>query len=343
MYPKNKKFFIELGIDSLIYPEKLASIEVANLLNQAGTTEIVNFKGGMLSLYVIKLDENAPVINKSLIEAAKDGMGKNYRAIAISRKGKTIIPNGNDVFMANDLVHVITNQSGIQNLMEYSGKKKVDIKNMIILGGSRIGRRVAKKLQGQYNIKLIEIDKEQSIQASEELYNTLVINSDGRNLDLLIEEGIKNTDAFIAVTENSETNILSCLAAKQFGVKKTIAEIENIDYIDLAENIGIDTIINKKLIAASHIFAYTMSADVHSIKCLTGIDADVLELNAKTGSKITKQLIKDLNFPQDAIIGGIVRDNEAIIARGKTQIIANDRVVVFAIPSAIHKIEKFFN
>ncbi len=343
LFPRNKKFFIELGIDSLIYPEKLAGDEVGNLLNQTGTTEIVNFSGGKLSLYVIKLDENAPVLNKSLVEAAKTIHGFNYRAVAISRDGQTIIPRGDDVFKANDLVHVITNQSGIPTLMEYSGKKKFDIKNMMILGSSRIGKRVAKKLQGQYNIKLIEIDKERSIQASDELHNTLVINGDGRNIDLLIEEGIKKMDAFIAVTENSETNILSCLAAKQFGVKKTIAEIENIDYIDLAENIGIDTIINKKLIAASHTYAFTLSANVESIKCLTGTDADVLELNVKPGSKVTKVPVKDLGFPQDAIIGGIVRDNEVIIIRGNSQIIANDRVVVFALPTAIHKVEKFFN
>ncbi|MCF8370138.1 MAG: Trk system potassium transporter TrkA [Bacteroidales bacterium] len=342
LFPHNKKYFIELGVDSLIYPEKLAGDEVINLLNQTGTTEIVNFSQGMLSLYVIKLDENAPVLNKTLLEASKTGMGFNYRAVAISRKGQTIIPRGHDVFMVNDLVHVITNQSGIPTLMEYSGKEKYAIKNLMILGGSRIGKRVAKKLQGQFNIKLIEIDRDRSFEASDILHNTLVINGDGRNIDLLLEEGIKKMDAFIAVTENSETNILSCLAAKQFGVKKTIAEIENIDYIDLAENIGIDTIINKKLVAASHIYAFTMSADVQSIKCLTGTDADVVELIVKPGSKVTKHLVKDLNFPQGALIGGVVRDNEAFIVQGSTQIIANDTVVIFAVPAAIHKVEKFF-
>ena len=342
LFPQNKRYFFDLGIDSLIYPEKLAADEVANLLSQTGTTEIVNFSNGMLSLYVIKLDKNAPVLNKTLLEAAKTGMGTNYRAVAISRQGKTIIPRGNDTFQENDLVHVITNQNGIPSLMEYSGKKKYEIKNMMILGASRIGKRIAKKLQGQYNIKLIEIDRDRSFVASDMLHNTLVINGDGRNVDLLQEEGINKMDAFIAVTENSETNILSCLAAKQFGVKKTIAEIENIDYIDLAENIGIDTIVNKKLIAASHIYAFTMSVDVKSIKCLTGTEADVLELKVKPGSKVTQKPIKELNFPQDAIIGGIIRDDSAMIARGNTQIIAGDSVVVFALPTAIQRVEKFF-
>ena len=343
LLPMNKKYFKELGIDSFIYPEQLAANEVVKLLNQTGTTEIVDFSGGMLSLYVIKLDENAPVLNKTMIEASALDSGFNFRAVAIHRKSETIIPRGHDIFKANDLVHVITNRSGINTLMQESGKEKYIIKNLMILGGSRIGRRVARKLQNQYNIKLIETNKERCITLSEALNNVLIINGDGRDLDLLIEEGIKDMDAFIAVTENSDTNILSCLAARQFGVKKTIAEIENIDYIDLAENIGIDTIINKKLITASHIFAFTLKANVQSVKCLTGTDADVLEFIAKPGSKITRKILKDIDFPIEAIVGGVVRGKKAFIAKGDTRIKDNDIVIVFALPSAISKVEKYFN
>ncbi len=343
LFPKNKEYFSELGVDSLIYPEKLAANEVINLLNQTGTTEIVDFSGGLLSLYVIKLDENAPIINQSMIEASSKDKKFNYRAVAIHRNGKTIVPRGHDVFMVNDLVHVITNKAGIKKLMEYSGKKSYSLKNLMIIGGSRIGRRVARRLQNQYNIKLIEYDRERSIEASDLLHNTLVINGDGRNIDLLVEEGINKMDALIAVTENSETNILSCLAGKQYGVKKTIAEIENIDYINLAENINVDTIINKKLVAASHIYAFTLSADVQSVRCLTGTDADVLEFVVAPGAKVTQATVGELNFPEDAIIGGIIRGEEAIIAKGSTQIQDNDNVVVFALPSVVKKVEKYFN
>jgi trk system potassium uptake protein len=343
LFPKNKKYFFDLGIDSLIYPEKLAANEVINLLNQTGTTEIVDFSGGLLSLYVIKLDEHAPIINQSMVEASNNDKEFNYRAVAIHRNGKTIIPRGSDVFMTGDLVHVITNKAGVKKLMEYSGKKNIALNNLMIIGGSRIGRRVARKLQNQYNIKLIEYNRERSVEASDLLHNTLVINGDGRNIDLLIEEGVKKMDALIAVTENSETNILSCLAGKRFGIKKTIAEIENIDYIDLAENIEVDTIINKKLIAASHIYAFTLSADVQSVRCLTGTDADVLEFVASPGSRVTRSPLRELNFPEDAIIGGVIRNNESIIAKGSTQIKDNDNVVVFALPSEVKKIEKYFN
>ncbi|MCK5170021.1 MAG: NAD-binding protein, partial [Bacteroidales bacterium] len=223
------------------------------------------------------------------------------------------------------LVYVVTNKSGIRDVLKYSGKKKLDIKNVMILGGSRIGIRTAKALEGRFNIKLIEIDKGKSAKLADSLTNTLVINGDGRNIDLLIEEGLRNMDTFIAVTGNSETNILSCLLAKKMGVKKTIAEIENIDYIDLGESMGINTIINKKLITASRIFKFTMNAKVESMKCLTGSDAEVLEFIAKPNSRITKNILRSVDFPKDAIVGGVIRDENSFIATGDSHIKADDR------------------
>jgi len=343
LLPMNKKYFIDLGIDSFIYPQRLAANEVINLLNKTGTTEVVDFTGGALSLYVIKLEENAPIVGKSLIDANELDRDFNYRAVAISRKGGTIIPKGSDVFKVNDLVHVITKKSGVDKLMRFAGKENFTVKNIMILGGSRTGKRIARKLEHQYKIKLIEIDKEKAFKLSDILDNTLIINGDGRNQELLLEEGIKDMDAFIAVTENSETNILSCLAAKEFGVKKTIAEIENIDYMDLAETIGINTFINKKLIAASHIYAFTLKTDVQSFKCLTGTDADVLEYIVKPGAKVTKKIVRKLDFPKSAIIGGVVRGNQAFIVHGNTQIMENDLVVVFSLPCDVPNIQKFFS
>ncbi len=340
--PENILHFTSLGIDYLMYPERIAAREIVDLLGHAEIFESVDFSEGKLSLYVLKLDENALVINQTLMEVAKE-KEIEFRAVAITRQGQTIIPRGQDQFELNDLVYVVTNKAGIKDVMKYSGKKRIDIKNVMILGGSRIGKRVAKSLENRYNIKLIEIDKDKSAKLADYLQNTLVINGDGRNIDLLVEEGLQNMDTFIAVTGNSETNILSCVLAKKMGVKKTIAEIENIDYIDLGESMGIDTIINKKLITASRIFKFTMSAEVETMKCLTGSDADVLEFVAKADSKITKGKLKDIDFPRDAIVGGIIRGNKAFIAKGNTHINADDRVVVFALPSAVKKLEKFFN
>lgn len=341
--PENISHFTNLGIDYLIYPERIAAREVVNLLGQAEISESVDFSGGKLSLYVLKLGDNAPVIDQTLIDVIKDYREIEFRAVAITRNGETIIPRGHDYFQVNDLVYVVTNKSGIRDVLKYSGKKKLDIKDVMILGGSRIGKRTAKSLEGRFNIKVIEIDKEKSAMLADYLTNALVINGDGRNIDLLVEEGLPNMDTFIAVTGNSEVNILSCMLAKRMGVKKTIAEVENIDYIDLAENMGIDTIINKKLITASRIFKFTMSAEVESMKCLTGSDAEVLEFVAKQGSKITKGRLRDIEFPKDALVGGVIRDDKGIIAKGDTHVKADDRVVVFALPSAVKKLDNFFN
>jgi len=338
----NKDIFREMGIDSLIYPEQLAAKEVVGLLNQAGTTEVVDFSGGKLMLIVVRLDENAPIINKTLFEAAELNPDMNYRAVAISRKGTTIVPRGNDVFKVGDMVYVITCQTGVAKLMKFSGKQNIHIKNIMILGGSRIGASTARALQNRSNIKLIEIDRERSFKLADELEKTMVIRGDGSEIDLLVEEGIKEMDAFIAVTGNSETNILTCLQAKKLGVKKTIAEVENVEYIRLAENIGIDSMINKKFIAASHIFGFTMDAQVNSVKCLTGTDAEVLEITPNEGSKITAAPLSEIDFPKEAIIGGIIRNKSGFIARGNTHIRPSDKVIVFTLPSVIAQVEKLF-
>lgn len=193
------------------------------------------------------------------------------------------------------------------------------------------------------NVKIIEENRERSMVLSEKFQNVLVINGDGRNTDLLIEEGLPYMDAFVAVTGDSETNILSCLVAKRLGVRRTIAEIENINYIRLAESMDIDTVINKKLITASRIFRYTMNTDVSSIKCLTGTEAEVLEFVVKPGAPVTRGTLKQVAFPNDAIVGGVVRGDYSYIVKGDSELKAYDRVVVFALPSAINKIGKFFN
>ena len=341
--PVNKNHFTDLGIDYLIYPERIAAKEITGMVSQTGTSEIVDFTGGKLSLYVLKLEENAPVIGKTLTEVTDSIDEFDFRAVAITRNGHTIIPRGLDRFQINDLVYVVTNKAGISNVLKYSGKKKREVKNVMILGGSRIGKRTAQSLENRMNVKLIEKDKAECTLLADELNNTLVINGDGRDVEMLKEEGLSKMDTFIAVTGSSEVNLLSCLLAKKMGVKKTIAEIENIDYINVAESMGIDTIINKKLVTASRIFKFTMSAEVSTMKCLTGSDAEVLEFRVRANSKITKNRLKDLNFPKEAIVGGIIRGNNSFIAMGNTRIQADDRVVVFAMPSAVKKVETFFN
>jgi trk system potassium uptake protein TrkA len=335
-------FFKSIGIDSLIYPELIAAREVLGLLHETGASDFMEFCEGKLAMYVQKLEENAPIINKSLQEIAAVHRTDKYRAVAVKREGKTIIPRGNEHFQLGDTVYVISTLEGMEEMMKTSGKKNFEAKNVMILGGSRIGKHIALHLQKSCEVKLIDIDTKKCEALSDILDNTLIINGDGRNAELLEQEGITKMDAFVAVTGSSETNILSCLLAKKFGVKKTFAEVENIEYINLAENTGIDTIINKKISAASRIFRHTVSPIITQVKYMAGTDAEVLELIVPENSRITKGTLRSSDFPKDAIVGGGLRNGVPYIATGDTIIHANDKVVVFALPTAYEKLNKFF-
>lgn len=341
--PNNKEVFINLGIDYLFYPEKIAARQVIKLLGHTATTEYVDFSNGKLSLVVFRLDPSSELVGHTLLSFTEKQQPLSYRTVAITRDGRTIIPHGNDTYMEGDMVYIITKEDSVKEVMAFSGQSNIDINNLMILGGSQIGQRIALELQDKVNIKLVEYIADKAYKLAETLDSTLIINEDGRNIEAMMEEGLSNMDAFVAVTGRSETNILAAMLAKRMGVKKVIAEVENLNYIKLAESIGIDTIINKKLITASNIFRFTLSTDVQAIKCLTGSEAEVLEFIVKPNSPATKAKVKDMDFPTEAIIGGIVRGDKVFIAVGNTEIQAYDRVVVFAMPNTIAKIGKYFN
>lgn len=338
-----KKIFNELGIDTLVCPERIASKEIVKLLSQPLATEFFEFSDGKLLLFLIKLDENALVIGKTLDQIAMENKELHFRAVAIHRDSKTIIPRGKDKFVGGDLAYVIAKPDAQEILLKLSGKQIKPVKNIMIIGGSRIGRKTAKRLEHEMSVKIIDSDIDRCHSLSEELDHSLVINGDARNTDLLEEEAVDKIDAFIALTDDTETNIFTCLLAKKYGVERIIALVENIDFIDIAQRIGIDTIINKKLITASYIVRFTLGTEVLNTKCLIGIDAEVLEFVAQKDSKATKKPIKDLNVPDGVIIGGIVRGDEGFIALGNTQILENDKVVVFSLPNEINNISKFFH
>ena len=340
--PNNKEIFIDMGIDYLFYPEKIAAREVINLLGHTSTTEFVDFSSGKLSLAVFRLEPTSPLIGKPPT-GFDERASLSYRTVAIARDGATIIPDRDSRFVEGDVAYVIARQDVVGEVMELSGSSNIAVKNMMILGGSRIGVRIAMELQEEMNIKLIDYNAEKAYRLAELLDKTLIINEDGRNTEAMLEEGLSNMDAFVAVTGRSETNILAAMLAKRMGVKKVIAEVENMNYINLADSMGIDTIINKKLVTASNIFRFTMSTDVQAIKCLTGSDAEVLEFIVKPNSPATKARIRDLGLPSDVIIGGVVRGDKVFIAEGNTEINPYDRVVVFSMPASVAKVGYFFN
>ncbi len=337
-----KELYKELGIDYLVSPEKIAADEIANLLTNTAAAEIFDFSGEKLSLMLVKLEKEAPVIGKSLKEIAEEFEGLKYRAVSIHRRARTIIPKGGDVFREGDLAYVVTKPSGIEHLLELSGKKRFDINHVMIVGGGAVGSQAALALEKKFNVKLFEMDPDRASELTDILQSTLVINGDARHIQLLESESVSMMDAFVSVTDNSETNILTCLLARRYGVKKTIALVENIDFIEISQSIGIDTIINKKLATASYIIRFTMTAEVLSTKCLTSVDAEVFEFVAKPGSRITKKPINKLKFPKQAIIGGVIRNDEGHIARGDMQVEVGDRVVVFALPEAFDGVDRMF-
>ena len=343
---ENKFLFTEMGIDLLFYPEKIAATEIIDMVRRTSSSDSMDFARGKLQISVFKLDEDSPLIDKKIQEFVLlgDNNDLKFRVVAISRKNKTIIPGVDTKFKYHDLVFIITKRDGVEPLMNLLDKKDIEVKKLMILGGGPIGEMVARHFGKLLDhVKIIEINKEKCLALSEKLDNKItVVNGDGRNSDMLIEEDIKNYDAFVAVTSSSETNILACAAAKRIGISRTIAEVENIEYIKLAENMGVDAVINKKLITASRIFKFTLSNKVRFIKYMGGTNAEVLEFIVAPNSLITKNKLKDLNFPPNAIIGGIIRGNESFIAVGDSKINAYDRVAVFALPEAVKQVDAFF-
>lgn len=341
LLPKNKEFFKKMGVDYLIYPETLAAIEIVESLKRNWLRQNLSFCNNALILLGIKVRSNALIINQKFSTSYFDH--EKYRVVAIERKNQTIIPMGSDMILENDIVYFITTPNYLDFVRTQAGKEDFEIKNVMIMGGSRIAQKTIRNLPPNIRTKVLERDREKSYKLAEKFSNTLIINCDGRNIDILKEEGIQEMDAFVAVTGTSEANILACLAAKRLGVKKTVAEVENNDYITLAESMDIGTVINKKMIAASYIYQITLDADVLNVRSLTSADAEVVEFVAKTGSKITRSKIKDLRLPDQVNIGGYVREEKGYIVNGSTVIQPGDHVIVFCVSSAIRKIETFFN
>lgn len=342
---KDEVGFTKFGIDELISPESLAASEIELLLNQYGFNESYEFEQGALTMLSLRLSRTATFVDKTVREAAQVFPELHFVPIAIQRFGTqyTIIPRGDTQFKEGDKVVFMTSKGGDDELIELSGKVKTEVKNVMILGGSKIGYKTATDLcANKFNVKLIETDKKVAFELADELPNALVINGDGRNVELLEEENIKEMDAFISVTGNSETNIMSCLVAKSKGVRKTIALVENMDYYQLSQSIGIDTLINKKLLAANNIFRYIRKGKVLAMTKLNNMNAELLEFEVHSKSKITLKRIKDLDFPRSAIIGGIIREEKGIIPLGDFQVEVGDKVVVCCLPRSISQVETFF-
>ncbi|MDE7455513.1 MAG: Trk system potassium transporter TrkA [Prevotella sp.] len=343
MAPSLKTFFEQIGIDSLIYPEALAALDITNGLKTSWVRQRWDVHDGALVMLGVKLRETCEILNQPLRQLC--GPDDPYHIVAIRRGNDTLIPGGNDELHVNDIAYFMTTREYIPYIRQISGKEHyADVKNVIIMGGGKTSVRVAKTAPSYMNLKIIEVDEQRCERLNELLNgnNTMIIHGDGRDLGLLQEEGIRTTQAFVALTGNAETNILACLTAKRLGIRKTVAMVENLDYVEMADSLDIGTIINKKTLAAGHIYQMMLDADVTNVRSLMMVDSDVAEFVAAEGSRVTKKAVKDLGLPFGTTIGGLVRHKQGILVNGNTRIEAGDSVMVFCHEQNLKKLEKYF-
>ncbi len=340
LLPENKQFFEQMGLHHLIYPEVLAANEIVESLKTNWMRYHISLCEGALELCVIRVRETAKTLGMKFSSGCYNH--GRYRIMAIKRDNETIIPTGDDALMTGDMVYCICTRENMDFMREELGKPKREINNVLFFGGSKIAQKAVQSLPEGYTIKILEADREEAIRLSEKISNALIINADGSDMEVLKEEGIQDADAFVAVTESSEANIFACLAAKRLGVRKTIAEVENIDYIPMAEGLDIGAVLNKKTITASYIYQMLLNASVLNVRNLTSADAEIVEFLATESSRITRGKIKDASLPKEATIGAIVRAGEGILVNGDTVILPSDRVVVLCKSNVLKKLEKFF-
>lgn len=342
MDARNVEFFTRMGVNTMIYPEYLAALEIKTALERNWVRHWFELHDGEIIVVGIKLRDNAKIAGMQLKEFAQ--REHYFHVSAIRRRHQIIIPRGEDRLMPNDILYFTTTREHVAELCDLCGKHQQRIQKVLIMGGSRIAVRLVNMLSGgsRYKFKIIEQDHKRCIKLAERCPEAEIVHGDGRDIEVLRDEGIEDIDAFIALTGSSETNILSCLTAKETGVKKTVAEVEDIQFIPEAENLNIGTIINKKLLASSRIFQILLDSDTHDSRCLALADAEVAEIEVKTRSKITKAPVRELSLSHDMTIGGLIRDGRGMLVSGSTLIMPGDHVVVFCLQGALHKVEKLF-
>ena len=340
---KNKTMFRDLGVDELVCPELIAAKEIVNLLNNSMATEFFDFSGGLLSMCLVRLEEGSPIVGCTMQELSKTYNSLQVRIVAILRNGSTTIPHADTTFQAGDLTYIISKPNQMESVRKLVGKSAVDIKDVTIAGGGRIGRYAALSLQDRMGVTIADQDRSRCEELSVALKKSLVLNGDVSAIEFLTGEGLANCDAFIAVTDSTETNVLTCLHARRLGVQRTIALVENTGFINLSQEIGIDTIINKKLITASYIVRFIVKGSAVRGKWLSGTDAEIIEFVVDAHAPATRRPIRDLALPQGATIGGIIRGRETLLPTRDTQLEEMDRVVVFTLPHNMSQVAKLFN
>jgi trk system potassium uptake protein TrkA len=340
MDPNNMKLVKKMGVDEVIYPEYLAAQEIVTALRRSWIRHWFELHDGEIILVGVRVRANAPLVGLQLKEFASTN--HQFHVSAIKRDHETIIPRGDDRMEEGDILYITTTRDHVNDLINLCGKVDNKIKKVMIMGGSKIAIRLTNLAAGQFKFKIIDNKLETCKKLPEKCPDCEIIYGDARDADLMAEAGINDTDAFIALSPSSETNILTCLTAKSLGVKKTIAEVESLQFISQAEGLNIGTIINKKLLASSTIFQLLLDTDTSTSKCLALADAEVAEIEVRPGSKITQAAVKDLGLPRSLTLAGLIRNGHGQLITGSTVIEPGDHVLVFCLLGSLHKVERLF-
>ena len=337
-----KEIFQKLGVDTLISPQILAAQEIERLLRRGSFTDVFEFEKGKISVVGFKAHLSCPLLDKTMDEIDTLIPDLNFRAVAILRGHTTIIPRGATTLRKGDHLYLAVKSKSLDDVILLAGLQPKPIKKVMIIGSTAIALRAAQLIEDKYNLSVILEDKERGKQFVEALNNTLVVIGDPSNIDVLKEERLEEVDAFLALTPNSETNIITSLIAEEAGVYKTIALVEDVNYTHISQNIGVDTIINKKLIAANNIFRFVRKGKVEAIGSLHGVDAEMIEFVVHKRNRLVRHAIRDLHMPKLAVIAGVVRGEEGFIPDGDFKLEIDDKVIVLALPEAIYKVEEIF-
>jgi trk system potassium uptake protein len=337
-----KEKFMNLGVDVLISPNRLAAQEIQRLLQQASFTDLFDFENGKLSVVGFTVDHTSPLINQTMSQLARDNSDFTFRGIALLREGITLIPSADTALQKGDHLYLSARKKDMSRVMQFAGKQLKSIKNIMIIGGTPLAIQTAQMLENQYSVTIVTNEKEVAKKCAEVLKKSLIIQSNPGNIDILKEEGLERMDAFIALTPNSEINIISSLMSEELGVHKTIALVDNVNYTHISQNIGIDTIINKKLIAANNIFRFVRKGKVEAVASLHGVNAEMIEFEVHKKNRLLKHPLKDLHFPDQSIIAGVVRGEKSFIPNGDFVLEIGDKVIVLVLPEAIGILEEIF-
>lgn len=342
MTQKPREFFSTIGINHTIYPEYLAATEIITALNHTWARHWFELHNGEIFLIGVKVTNSAQFIGLPLKEITRQN--HFFHVSAIRRRNETIIPRGDDVILENDILYLTATKEQLEQIRELCGKTAHKVRKVLIMGGSRIAIRLIALAQDRFKFKIIENNPERCRWLADRIpTNVTIVQGDGRDNETLIDAGIEDFDAFVSLTGSSEANILSCLTAKEFGIKKTVAEVENIQFISEAEALNIGTVINKKLLCSARIVQLMLDADDTTSKCLSLTDAEVAEVEVKSTAKVLGKPVKDLRLSRDMTLAGLIRDGKGMLVNGMTQFLPGDQVVVFCLTGAIHKIEKLFS